>query len=182
MGLHLSYPQQVGSHCGRPEDELISLSHCPAHSSSCWTVTCWVKSEFLKHHSSVIFIFGDFKALLLQMYSNFVWKCGFADFWPYNRPPEFNCVMLELTRHYFFPLLTDGKTNCDPCRQGASNCLCSSLSWISLGRLCAYEQGIMVTSLVAFWKKGLHKCFNRQMLVGYLLMKDTQEWSGKPIA
>lgn len=52
------------------------LSHCPTHSSSCWTVTCWVKFESLKHNFPAIFILGDFKHCFFRCIPTLeIWFC-----------------------------------------------------------------------------------------------------------
>lgn len=56
------------------------LSHCPAHSSSCWTVTCWVKSEFSSN--IILQLFLPWEILSIASLNAFhlcleIWLCWF---------------------------------------------------------------------------------------------------------
>lgn len=56
------------------------LSHCPAHSSSCWTVTCRVKSEFSSN--IILQLFSPWEILSIAPLNAFhlcleIWLCWF---------------------------------------------------------------------------------------------------------
>ena len=182
LSLHLTCPQQVGSDCGWPEHELTPLSHCPAHISSCWTVTCLVKSEFLKHHSSAIFILGDLKHFFKCIPTLFGNSALLTSDLTWGPLSLIAYCCLELTRHYCFLFLACGNIDYDSYRQGASYCLCSSLPWISIDRLCASEQEAHWSTGWVSQRKGWSNTFIDRHSLDNCLMEDTQKWSAKTTA
>lgn len=168
--MHLARPQQVGSDGGWPEDELIRLSHCPAHNSSCSTVACWVKSEFLQHHSSALFILGDFKhcffTCIPTLFGNLALLTSDLPLGPLIL---IAWCYFRIDQILLLPFPVFGNTNCDSYLTRGFWLALLILALDFHRQTMCLSARITLIHLVNFSKKGLIQHFSRQTFIGSLL-------------
>lgn len=100
--IHFSPPFKVWASTAPAHSRLGQAVGGPRMSSSACLpaqLTAHLAELNLNSSNIILQLFSSLEILRIASLSVFqLWKLGFADFWPYNRTPEFNCPMLLWNR------------------------------------------------------------------------------------